>query len=226
MLWPGPRALTTPGFHVDGGMKHSGLAYCFAFATLISIAPPASAEPAPRAAGAEHRLTAADIRELARREVLWCDDYHSGADDCDAITLVRLSPDGKLAETTTLLISEGPRLQAFLGEVDEIHGDQVCNRVKAATLAMAFTLEGRAVSADAAVGLRSVLSSSLIDLDGKTVCQSFYRGADPLQLREEVTVDGKRREDLETTYQLREGGVNGFSLRPQVDKDKEKGQVV
>lgn len=181
--------------------------------------------PVAAAPSAEHRLTQTEIRELARQEVLWCDDYHQQADDCDAITLIRLSPDGRLAETTTLLISDGPRLQAYLGEVDELKGDQVCNKVAAATMPMVFTLEGKAVSDDAAQGLRAVMAATLTDLDGKMVCQAFYRGSDPQHIREEVTVNGRRRQDLETTYELRKSESAGFGLRPQVDKKADAGDA-
>jgi hypothetical protein len=104
-------------------------------------------------AAGEHRLSAQEIKDLARREVLWCDNYQSKSDDCEAVTLVQLAPNGQLAETTTMLISDGPRLQAFIGEVDDLTGDQVCSKVAAARMPFAFTLEGKAVPADAALGL-------------------------------------------------------------------------
>jgi hypothetical protein len=194
---------------------------------LALIGPAALAAPASQApVRGEHRLTGAEIRDLAKREVLWCDAHHPDADDCEAITLIRLAPDGRLAESTTLLVSDGPRLQAFIGEFDDIKGDQVCSKVAVADMPMSFVLEGKAVSGDAATGLRAVLVSSLADLDGKLVCQSFYAGSDPMQLREEVTVEGKRRKDLETTYLLRESATDGFGLRAQVGKDEQKGQTI
>jgi hypothetical protein len=49
-------------------------------------------------------------------------------------------------------------------------------------------------------------------LQGKVVCQAFFRGADPNRLREEVTVNGRRQPDLESNYVLRPGG-DGFALR-------------
>lgn len=178
--------------------------------------------PAPAVHGVEHRLSGSEIRDLAKREVLWCDNYRSDGDDCEAVTLVQLSSDGRLAETTTMLISDGPRLQAFIGEVDDLNGDQVCSKVSAARMPFAFTLEGKSVPQDAAAGLKALLASSLAELDGKTVCQAFYRGEDPTRLREEVTVDGARRKDLETTYFIREAR-DGFGLRPQVGRDDQKG---
>ncbi len=190
-------------------------------AASLAIATSAGAAPvAP--VGPEHRLNAQEIRDLAKRELLWCDDFHVQNGSCDAITLITLAPDGRLAETTTLLLSDGPRLQAYIGEVDDVDGDKVCSKVAAARLPIAFTLEGHSVPADASAGLREVLVNSLAELDGKTICQTFYRGTDPNQLREEVTVDGKRRKDLETVYRLHDG-ADGFDLRPQVNGDADKG---
>jgi len=206
-------------------MKVLGIASLTA-SLLLALTPEASVAAAAKPAPGEHRLNAEEIRALAKREVLWCDDYKAANDDCEAITLIRLAPDGRLAETTTLLISDGPRLQAFLGEFDDVKGDRVCSKVAVASMPMSFVMEGKPVSDDAAMGLRAVLAQSLADLDGKTVCQSFYRGADPDKLREEVTVDGKRREDLETTYLLRPNDGAGFGLRSQVGKDEKKGSAI
>jgi hypothetical protein len=197
-------------------------------AVLLAGSGPSSAEAAargpsgPTALGPEHRLSAQEIRDLAKREVLWCDDYQAGSDDCDAITLIQIAPNGRLAETTTLLISDGPRLQAYIGEVDDLTGDAVCNKVVASKIPFAFTLEGKEVPADAAAGLRDILAASLSDLDGKTVCQTFYQGSDPSRIREEVTVDGRRRPELETTYVLHEAGV-GFGLRAHLGHEDNKG---
>jgi hypothetical protein len=201
-------------------MKRVYLSVLVAAFVLAAAIPALAATPLPT--GPEHRLTAQEIRDLAKRELLWCDDYKAQSDTCDAITLIQLAPDGHIAETTTLLISEGPRLQAFIGEVDDLTGDTVCNKVAVDKLPTAFTLEGKAVSGEASEGLRDVLIGSLTELNGKTICQSFFRGADPMQLREEVTVNGKRRTDLETVYHLREGH-DGFDLRPQVGADNGKG---
>ncbi|HEY3811840.1 MAG TPA: hypothetical protein VGL66_01330 [Caulobacteraceae bacterium] len=192
-------------------------------AAVLAAAGSAAASPVVPT-GPEHRLNAQEIRDLAKRELLWCDDFHAQNGSCEAVTLITLAPDGRLAETTTLLLSEGPRLQAFIGEVDVVDGDRVCSKVAASTLPIAFTLEGHSVPADAANGLRDAVVSSLAELDGKTICQTFYRGADPNQLREEVTVDGKRRKDLETVYRLHDG-KDGFDLRPQV-KDTDGGQGI
>jgi hypothetical protein len=188
---------------------------------VLAAASPALAAPAGHAAAkaaGEHRLSAAEIRALARREMLWCDEYRPASDTCSSITLVQLSPDGRLAETTAVLISEGPRIQAYIGEVDDLRGDEVCTKVATSSLPTAFTLEGQTVPPDDAAPLRSYLTDPIADFDGKTICQTYFRGADPNALREEVTVDGERRQDLDTTYRLHESG-DGFVLRQRGGAD-------
>jgi hypothetical protein len=186
---------------------------------LAAALPAAAAEP-------EHRLSGAEIRDLAKREVLWCDDYRRASDDCSGVTVVRLLPDGRVTQTTTILVSESPRLQAFIGDIDKIEGDRVCGVIKAADTAVSFTLDGKPVPELAGLRLKAVLLSVLAELEGKTMCQSFFRGGDKTRLREEVTVDGARRKDLESTYVIREG-KDGFALRPQItDSDTETGKPV
>ena len=182
-------------------------------AVLALAASPALAKPR------EHRLTGAEIRELAQREMLWCDGWEDDTGDCDADTLLRLADDGRIVETTSLLISERPRLQVIFGDFDQIRGDQICSVMNVVEMPIAFTLEGRAVPSLLSLQLRAQVAESFAELDGKLICQSFYRGSDPTRLREQVTVDGKRREDLESNYVLREG-AEGFALRPPADDDE------
>jgi hypothetical protein len=157
-------------------------------------------------------MTGAELRDLARRDTLWCDGYDDATNDCEQITLMTLRDDGGLSQTTTLLLEEQPRMQAFLGEVDQIVGDQLCSVIDSRDLPAGFLLEGHVVPEPEASTLRQALIESLVDLHGKTVCQAFYRGPDPSHVREVITVDGKRRQDLESTYILREG-AKGFVLR-------------
>jgi hypothetical protein len=181
-------------------------------ATLLCFAAPAPVASA--VPGVERQLTAVELRDIARRELLWCDTYQEATDDCDGLILMRLGSDGRVLETTTLLLTAQPRVQVFVADVDDIKGNRLCSKVATARLAVAFTLEGRAVSADRTADLRALFVGSIEDLDGKTICQTFFHNGDTHRLREEVTVDGERRHDLETTYMLKDG-AEGFGLRPQ-----------
>ena len=192
-----------------------------ALATLTAfLAFPVSAT----AEAAGSRLTADEIRDHARREQLWCEEYRADTDDCDVITLVRLLPDGTVVETSTQLISEGPNLQVFIADTDRFEGDRLCSRIDAENTRFHFTIDGQAASETASLGLRMLFVAQLEEFDGKTLCQAFFRGDEPNVIREEITLDGERRTDLESTYHLREGST-ALKLRPQITEDDENSQV-
>ncbi len=173
------------------------------------------------AAAAERRVSGLELREIARKEMLWCETYHPETDDCDVITLVRLLPDGRLSETSTLLIQEEPRLQVYIGDYNAIQGDRLCSKIETSKTSFAFMLEGRPIEPTAAAGLQMLFMAQLAEFDGKTMCQTFFKDdAQPDVVREEITVDGERREDLESTYILREGD-SGLNLRPQVTDEED-----
>jgi hypothetical protein len=196
-----------------GALPTSLLTLSFLLALAVPAAHAAKPHhPRAQAPAGEHRMTAAELRDLAHRDVLWCDGYEAATDDCEQITLMQVRKDGILTQTTTLLLEEQPRMQAFLGELDKFVGDKLCSVIDSHDLPAGFLLEGHVVQEPNASTLRQALIETLVDLHGKTVCQAFYRGPDPNRVREVITVDGKRREDLESLYILREG-ARGFALR-------------
>ncbi len=179
---------------------------------LLVLAPLAAVSPAQ---AAERRLTGDEIRDIARRELLWCEAYDAGKDDCEVVSLLRLKPDGSLSETSTLLLQEDPRLMVYIADTDSIDGDRLCGKVESQKTRFSFTLEGQAMSSDSAATLQALFRSQMAEFEGKTLCQAFFRGENPNVIREEITVDGERRTDLESTYHLHEGGA-GLNLRPQL----------
>jgi hypothetical protein len=203
-------------------MKRIGapLLAAFVLSGAFLGARPAAAAPSFKG---EHRLTAEEIRDVARQGLLWCDGYHSDSDDCQMVTLVGLLPDGRIGQTTTWVVEDKPMLQVYVGDVDQFDGDRICSVVDTATMPIGFTLEGKVVPDTLSAALKQTLMQLFAPLQGKRVCQAFYRGADPNRLREEVTVNGKRRPDLESNYVLR-GGGDGFALRSETD-DKASGGI-
>jgi len=184
-----------------------------AFSALLVLAPLAAA--ASSAQAAERRMTGDEIRDIARRELLWCEAYDAGKDDCEVVSLLRLKPDGSLSETSTLLLQENPRLMVYIADSDQIDGDRLCGKVEARKTRFSFTLEGQAMPPELAATLQALFRSQMEEFEGKTLCQAFFRGDNPNIIREEITVDGERRTDLESTYHLHEGGA-GLNLRPQL----------
>jgi hypothetical protein len=188
-------------------MKQIGVLLLAAFALAGGI--PAQAAPST---GAEHRLSASEIRDLASKQMMWCDGYHTDTDDCQIVTLVTLMPDGRIGQTATWVEEQDPMIQIYVGEVDHFDGDRICNVVDTNAIPVGVTVNGKAVSAALASTLKPIIDKLFAPLQGKVVCQSFYRGADPTRLREEVTVNGRRQPDLESNYVLRQGS-DGFALR-------------
>jgi hypothetical protein len=140
------------------------------------------------------------------------------------VTLVGLLPDGRIGQTTTWVVEQKPLLQVYVGDVDTFEGDRICSTVDIATMPVGFTLNGKTVPQTLSLALKQTLTQLFQPLQGKRVCQAFYRGSDPNRLREEVTVNGKRRKDLESQYLLRRG-AEGFALRGETD-DKGNGSRV
>lgn len=201
-------------------MKRTGASLLAAFALVAALpatsAPDQPARPVPAPQPGEHKLNAQEIRDLAHREMLWCDSYHANTDDCQMVTLVRLAPDGRVTQTTTWVVEQKPLLQVYVGDVDQLEGDRICSTVDAQQMPVAFTLNGKNVPDPLSSALKQTLMELFAPLSGKRVCQAFFRGPDPTRLREEVTVDGKRRTDLESNYVLRDGSA-GFALRAEAD---------
>jgi hypothetical protein len=193
-------------------MKRIGALLLAALALAAGL--PAQAQPSarnPRAQG-EHRLTAGEIRDLASKQMMWCDGYHTSTDDCQIVTLVSLLPDGRVGQTATWVETQDPMIQIYVGEVDRFDGDRICSVVDTNTIPIGVTVNGKAVSAALAATLKPIIDKMFSSLQGKVVCQAFLRGADPNRLREEVTVNGRRQPDLESNCVLRPGG-DGFALR-------------
>ena len=177
----------------------------------LALAAGLPAQAAPSAQG-EHRLSAGEIRDLASKQLMWCDGYHPDTDDCQIVTLVSLMRDGRVGQTATWVEEQDPTIQIYVGEVDHFDGDRICSVVDTSTIPIGVTVNGKAVSAALAATLRPIIDKMFAALQGKVICQAFYRGADPSRLREEVTVNGQRQPDLESNYVLRPG-ADGFALR-------------
>lgn len=183
------------------------IAALFALAALAALPGPARA--------AESRLTGQDIRDIAGRGMLWCEEYEADGDDCGVVTLLRVMPDGRLATTSTLLLQAKPHLQVYIADVDQLDGDRLCSKVEMGRARFTFMLDGEKLADQAALGLTALFQAQLADMEGKTMCQTFFRTEDPNVIREEITVDGERNTELESTYHLRDAD-SALNLRPQL----------
>ena len=83
-----------------------------ALAAFLTLAP-LTAASAAAAAAAELPVTGDEIRDIARRELLWCEAYDTRNDDCEVVSLLRLRPDGSLSATSTLPLQPDPRWMVY-----------------------------------------------------------------------------------------------------------------
>lgn len=182
--------------------------------TLILLLTPAGA------LAAERQLTGDQIRDLAKREVVWCENYRPIEKDCESLSMVSLQPDGGLRETGALRMSSTPDLLLVVDGRSRIEGNRICSVYQEETTKLAFVLNGSPVPAILARNLLGLARESMEEFRGKTLCQSFYTEGSMERLREEVTVDGQRRPDLESVYRIQPDEA-GLAIRaPEADPEE------
>lgn len=184
-------------------------------AGLLASALPASAADKP--------MTGEQIRDLARRDMVWCENYRPDKKDCETLTLVSLLPDGSLRETGVMRLAKSPDLKMVIDGRSEIEGNRVCSVFGDDTVKLGFLLNDRPVPQGAVGAIERVVREAMAEFEGKTLCQTFYRGASDSELRETITVDGQRREDLESVYRL-QADEAGLDVR-SAEEDPEESVV-
>jgi hypothetical protein len=172
------------------------------------------------AAAADRPMTAEQIRELARRDLVWCENYRADKKDCETLTLVSLLPDGSLRETGVMRLAKTPDLKMVIDGRSQLQGDRVCSVFGAETVKLRFLLNNRPVPPAATGPIEAVVREAMSEFEGKTLCQTFYRGASEAEIRETITVDGERREDLESVYRLQKDEA-GLDVRPAAEDAEE-----
>lgn len=190
-----------------------------AAALLLAAALAAPAQAQVQAQELTQRLTGDDIRQIARDQLIWCENHEPANGDCETLSMVLLTPDGQLAQNSMMLVRDQPALQVVIGDFGEIDGDRICDDFTAAETSLSITLEGRPAPAELAAPIGALFAESLAEFEGKRICTAYFRApGDPTLVREEITVDGERRTDLEAVYRLMPGD-SGLLLRPLVDED-------
>lgn len=179
-----------------------------AAAALFAVALPAAAADTP--------LSAEQIRDLARRETVWCENYRAAQKDCETITLVSLLPDGSLRETGLMRLSSTPDLKMVVDGRSRITSNGVCSVFGDDTVRLGFLLNNRPAPSAMVGLLENVVNEAMAEFEGKTFCQTFYRVSEA-EVRERITVNGERREDLESLYRLQPDEA-GLDVRPAADE--------
>jgi hypothetical protein len=186
---------------------------------LLLSAGPVAAQTGRSAAPAGRALSAEQIRDIARRDMVWCENYRAEKGDCETMTLVSLLPDGKLRETGVMRLSRSPDLQLVIDGVSEIRGDQICAVHNEDAVKLRFLMNGRPMPTVLSARLEAMVRESMAEFEGKTLCQTFYRGASADTLSERITVNGARRTDLESTYRL-QSDESGLDVRSEEEPEE------
>lgn len=190
---------------------------------LLVLGAGLSAATGAAAQGSGRPLSGEQIRELARRDMIWCENYRAGEGDCESMTLVSLQPDGKLRETGLMRLSKSPDLQLVIDGTSEIRGNQLCAVHNEDTVKMRFLMNGQPMPTVLSGRLETLVREAMAEFEGKTLCQTFYRGRTEDVLSERITVDGARRTDLESTYRLQTDEA-GLDVRSE-DEEPDETQV-
>lgn len=175
------------------------------------------------ALAAEKPLSGEQLRDIVRREMVWCENYRAAEKDCETLTLVSLQADGSLRETGAIRLAASPDLTLVVDGPSRIEGDRICSVYTEESVKLAILVNGRPAPSAASGELETLVRSTMAEFLGKTFCQTFYAEGSPERLREEVTVDGARRPDLESIYRLQPDEA-GLGLRTQ-DEDIEESRA-
>lgn len=170
----------------------------------------------------DRALSADQIRDLARRELVWCENYRPTQKDCETLTLISLLPDGTLRETGVVRLATTPDLKMVMDGRSSLQGNRVCSVFGDDTVKLGFLLNDQPIPEAAVGAIESAVREAMSEFDGKTLCQTFYRGSSDAEVRETITVDGQRRTDLESVYRLQpdESGLDVRGPAPDAEESQ------
>jgi hypothetical protein len=178
---------------------------------------------APSAALGETRpvtrpVTAAEIRDLARREAVWCENWSAETRDCDAVYMLRLGAGGALISTAMMQFSADPVVTVITAEPARLEGDRICTSGDTRDLNIEVLMNGVAAPLDVALAVRLTFASAMQEYAEKTMCQRLLATGDPALFEEEITADDVRLPDFESSYRMGDAS-SGFVLRPPAVTD-------
>ena len=83
---------------------------------------------APFAVAAQERpLTDDEVRDLARREVVWCENWSDDTRDCESLYMLRGGADGALIQSGMFVMSEQPAIRVLVAEVVTLIDGRLCS---------------------------------------------------------------------------------------------------
>lgn len=171
----------------------------------------------------DRRLSEGEILDLARREVVWCENYSERTRDCESLSMLRMTPEGGLVGVAMILIMQDPAIQIVVSEPVRLTGGRLCSTGTIDDMTIRATMDGQP-SAQAALLARALLEESMADYADSEICQELFMTDQPGALTEIITADDERLPDFESTYRLGDMEA-GFLLRPAIDDTSDTGSV-
>jgi hypothetical protein len=175
---------------------------------------------APFAVAAQERpLTDDEVRDLARREVVWCENWSDDTRDCESLYMLREGADGALIQSGMFVMSEQPAIRVLVAEVVTLIDGRLCSSGSTDELNIQATMDGQP-SLEASLMVRALFTEAMAEYADAQICQQLFATDDPAALEEIITADEERLPDFESSYRL--GTVEtGFLLRPVMDEESE-----
>ncbi|TAJ71661.1 MAG: hypothetical protein EPO51_11030 [Phenylobacterium sp.] len=131
---------------------------------------------------------------------------------CASIAAYARDPDGTLQNTAAILLRAEPLIVARSKAPVVIKGGAVCGRITEGDFAaMLFTIDGQPADAPNAEAIRNAMRPGFNAILNREICTRYVPTGD--QLNGEVSVDGKRRPQLDQPVRW-VSPSEGFSVAP------------
>ena len=131
---------------------------------------------------------------------------------CRSIGEYAKRPDGRIANTATVLLSPNPVVVMRTVAPVEVKDGQVCGVIRSEDLASAtFTIDGQAADETTAKSLRDYVAPGFAPMFNHEVCTRYV--TDGAMLKGLVSLDGRRRPDLDQPVRW-VAPSEGFSVKP------------
>lgn len=143
--------------------------------SLLSLACAAMALPA---AAQERALTEDEVLDLARREVVWCENWSDETRDCDSLYMLREASDGTLIQSGMFVMSERPTIRVVMAEAVTLTDGRLCSSGSVDELNIQATMDGQD-SLEASLLVRAMLTEAMAEYADAEICQQLFATDDP-----------------------------------------------
>lgn len=143
---------------------------------------------------------------------LQCHTPNVARKTCMSIASYDRDADGTLQNTAVVLLRAEPLIVARSTAPVVVRGDAVCGRItESGFAAMQFTIDGLPADPPNAEAIRNAIRPGFSATLNREICTRYVSAGD--QLKGEVSIDGKRRPQLDQPVRWVSPG-DGFSVSP------------